>query len=453
MNTFLKKASASFLIAGLLLPAGYVSAQSTFNPHYIISDHDLLDYNSMSLQDIQEFLDKQTGILATFVTPDIDGVPKTAAEIIYRATQEYQINPKVLLVKLQKEQSLLTDDDPSERQLDWATGYAICDSCSKDDPRLQKYKGFATQVDYGAGSMRYYYDNPNQFQMQVGQSITIDDEQITPQNQATVNLYIYTPHIHGNQNFWKLWQKWFAKNYPDGTLVQVTGEPGVWLIHNGVRRPITSRTALTSRFDENKIIQITPVDLEKYEIGRPISIPNFSLLRSPSGIIYLLIDDKIRALESDEVMKQIGFSPDEVLDVEWEDIQELKLGAMITASTIHPRGVLLQDESTGGVYWVENSQKHPIWSGVLIKTNFPDKKITPASPEELAAYQLAEPVGFDDGELVKSFDDPTVYVISNGKKRPIASEGAFNSLGYAWDRIVSVESQVLEIHETGEAIK
>lgn len=43
-----------------------------------------------------------------------------------------------------------------------------------------------------------------------------------------------------------------------------------------------------------------------------------------------------------------------------------------------------------------------------------------------------------DGALIKYPDSPAVYLLENGKKRPIKSETALQRLGYSWDNIVEV---------------
>ncbi|MFH0779542.1 MAG: hypothetical protein V1928_01660 [Parcubacteria group bacterium] len=75
---------------------------SDFDNGNIIVDKDLTNYNSMSLTDIQDFLMKKSGTLAQYSTLNKNGVQKSAAEIIYDASQEYKINPQFLLVMLQK---------------------------------------------------------------------------------------------------------------------------------------------------------------------------------------------------------------------------------------------------------------------------------------------------------------------------------------------------------------
>lgn len=181
-----------------------------FDPNIIVSDRLVEDVRSMDLSGIQNFLAGKGSLLARFIDIDIDGVIKTAAEVISRAASEYRISPKALLVTLQKEQSLIEDMDVSARQLDWATGYGVCDSCSVDHPKIQALKGFAKQVDAAAWQFRRYLDNPDNYKIKPLQPTTIDGEVVIPANKATAGLYNYTPHLHGNKNFSAIWERYFG---------------------------------------------------------------------------------------------------------------------------------------------------------------------------------------------------------------------------------------------------
>ena len=113
-------------------------AQVEFNPQFIISDEEMQSIANWAQSDIQKFLQDRGSYLTTLIAEDADGLLKSAAEIIYETAIRYQINPKFLLVTLQKEQSLVTDDTPTQKQLDWATGYGVCDSCNLNGDTLLK---------------------------------------------------------------------------------------------------------------------------------------------------------------------------------------------------------------------------------------------------------------------------------------------------------------------------
>jgi len=429
-------------------------ALAEFNPNYIISDQELTDHNSMSLAQVQKFLEDKGSSLAHYATIDTDGLGRTASEIIWRVAQGYKISPKVLLVTLQKEQSLVTTTTPTQKQLDWATGYGVCDSCSMSDPTIQKYKGFATQVDYAAGWKRWFLDNALTLSWVKLPGVTylIDSYQITPNNLATAAFYTYTPHYNGNYNFWKIWQDWFGKFFPDGTVLKEADGAGIWLLQRGLKRQFSSYSAFISRFSPDKLITVSKSELENYETGMPIKFPDYSLLRSPTGTVYLLVGDTRRGFASSEVFRTIGFNPDEVMDATWEDLNAYIENDPITMQSVYPTGALLQDKTSGGVYYVENGIKKPLWAKQFLTLYFANKKITVVSPDELKKYPTGEPVRFKDGELVLGESAPTVYFISNGERRPIPSEQVFNGLGFKWTNIIKTTDKILSLHPIGSTI-
>ncbi len=498
----MKKASIYFLFLlslFLFLSPGVRAGEveENFNPNYIISDSEMLNYNSMDVEDIQNFLGEHGSFLADYTCTNSYGTPdKTAAEIIYDATNHNYnceginlsndsdelermnkckniktISPKVILVLLQKEMSLIEDPDPSQSQLDWATGYGCPDgsSCSS------RWKGFGKQINSAALQFKHYMDNfydyengdedIYQYTYQKGKTYTFSnpyasqeekkkDISVTPYNQATAALYNYTPHVYnGNYNFYKLWNKYFTQKYPDGSLLQAKGEPGVWLIQNGRKRPFHSPGALNSRFDPNKIIKVNKSVLASYEKGKPIKFPNYSILRSPAGDLYLLVDNVRRKFANHNTFKKIGYNPEEIISASWQDIKSYKIGKPITANSTYPTGALLQNRKTGGVYWIYEGTKAPLLDKVFLETKFKNQSMIPVSSEKLAEYKKIEPVKFDSGELLTSPKSPAVYLISENKKRAFASGKIFLELGYKWENIINVPQRIIDLYPNGEPIK
>ncbi|MBT5338353.1 hypothetical protein HN858_00155 [Candidatus Falkowbacteria bacterium] len=439
------------LVLSLFIPYSPVLAIE-FNNGYIISDSDLTDAYSMSLNDIQEFLDRRNGTLDTYRALDENGVDKSAAELIWQASIEHQINPKFLLVMLQKEQSIVEDDTPTQKQYDWAMGYGVCDACDPDDPGLIIFKGFATQVEMMASRNRWYIESTEGWLRKAGQTYTIDGHQVYMVNQATANLYNYTPHIHGNYVFWKIWNNWFTQKYPDESMLQAEGEAGVWLIDNGVRRPFFSKSALISRYDIANVISVSKAELEKYEIGHPIKFSNYSILETPMGNVFLLVDNELRKFADAEVLRLLGYNPEEFEFLSLSDFAKYDLGEPITMQSAYPTGSLLQNNQTGGVYYVQDGLKHPIITKDILKLNYPQYNLTQVSPEELSKFPNQDPVKLKNGILVKAESGSAVYVISNEQKRPIVSGSVFEKLGYRWENVHIVDEKSLSNLELGAVV-
>jgi hypothetical protein len=429
-----------------------------FDPNYIISDSELTDAYSMDLNQIRAFLTSR-GALGDMRLADYAGRTRWASDIIWYAAQNHTINPKVLLVMLQKEQSLIEDEDPTQKQLDWAMGYGVCDDCSMDDPAVQRWQGFGKQVNSAALQFTEGYladieeDGVTAGKYGPGVPVTISGETVTPENAATAALYAYTPHLHGNQNFAALWQAWFGREYPSGTLVQVPGEDGVWLLEGGYRRGITSESALKSRFNSDLIIAVSQSTLESYPEGASISLPNYSLVQDEEGAIFLLVDDELRPIDSMETFRAIGFSEDELVDITNDERESYDLGTTITTSTIAPQGQLYQLSTNGAVFYIQDGKRHAIFDVSILNARFAGKSIRAITPVEIEQLSEGAPVKLPDGTLVKTVENPMVYVISEGMRREIPSESVFTSFGYDWTNIIDAPENVLNLHPLGESLE
>lgn len=185
----------------------------------------------------------------------------SAAQIIYDASQLYDINPQVILVMLQKEQGLITDTSPQSWQYQSALGYG----CPDYKPCSGLYAGFSKQVYSAAWQLRQYGINPDNFNFKAGVNRYIQYSPegscggsiVSLQNQATANLYNYTPYqpndsvlatlsdsspsntvncgAYGNQNFFWYFTKWFGSTYStvyDGINYSAVFDASFYLTNN-----------------------------------------------------------------------------------------------------------------------------------------------------------------------------------------------------------------------------
>jgi len=157
----------------------------------------------------------------------------SAAQIIYNVAQTYSINPRVLLVLLQKEQSLVTDTWPLTNQYLHATGFGCPDTAECDTA----YYGFTNQVTMSATMFRKIMDdapdwytpyNLGNNYIRYNPNTACGGSTVYIQNRATQALYNYTPYqpnaatldanwgetvtcgAYGNLNFYRYYTKWFG---------------------------------------------------------------------------------------------------------------------------------------------------------------------------------------------------------------------------------------------------
>ena len=261
-------------------PANAANA-ADFSAGNIISDQKFFDANAMSEGEIQSFFQGMG------CTPR-NGVPclqdfradtrsmsageaghcsayagasgESAARILWKVSQACGISPKVLLVLMQKEQSLVTN--PSSYGYERAMGWGCPDSGPNWSANCDaNYFGYQNQVYKSAWQFRQYTLYPNAipgggtrgfqigtYNIQYSPNPACGSSPVNIQNQATANLYLYTPYqpnqaalnnlygtgdgcsSYGNRNFWWLYSDWFGSptNDPYSSLDSVAGAyPGI----------------------------------------------------------------------------------------------------------------------------------------------------------------------------------------------------------------------------------
>ena len=246
---------------------------SNFNAGHIIDDSVFFNSNSMSVNEIQALLESKVscdtsgvkrynssmtrsqyavsrGWPASFTClPQYKENPtnhennignpgyvpsgsQSAAQIIYNVSATHGVSSKALIVLLQKEQALVTDDWPSPRQYQIATGYGCPDTAPCDD----QYYGFLNQVTKAAYQFKRYVNNSSSYRYKAGQVNSIlwspntscGASNVYIENGATAALYNYTPYrpnaaalnnlygtgdgcsAYGNRNFWRYFNDWFG---------------------------------------------------------------------------------------------------------------------------------------------------------------------------------------------------------------------------------------------------
>lgn len=462
MRTFRKTATGLCLALAILQPfcvspatAQSIALDPGFDPNRVLEDDDIFDVGGMSYDRLVAFL-RSKGTLADYRTPDIDGIPKTGAEIIWRVANSYKINPKYLIALIQKEQSLVEDPDPSQRQFDWAAGYGVCDSCSKDDPAIQDFKGFAAQLEWAAKQHREKYlmqilgNGQTRAGKAPGKPISIDGQIVTPVNNATAMLYSYTPHLHGNLNLWRIWRRWFSVKFPEGTVARGQPSGKTYLIRLGQKRAFESRYVLESMVDPNKIVETSDTELSLYPDGPKIQFPKFALLQDPKGRIWLLADQGRRQIADMATFRRFGFNEDEIIEVADADLAEYPILKAIDAKTEFPQGKVMQDKTTKALWYVDDNVKRLLPDKVFLKLYFRGRIVKQVTSKTLDKYKTGEPYRFQDAELVRGAKDPAVFVVQDQALRPIPSADVFEELGWKWSNVVVVPDKILSSYPKGK---
>ena len=286
-----------------------------FNPGHIISDTIFTNSDTMSVAQIQEFLNSKVkcdnfgakpselggGTRAQWLrskgysTPircitDYMENPSTgennygkyetptgavsAAQLIYNYSKQFGINPQVLIVTLQKENGMITDEWPTLKQFREAMGFGCPDNVAPGAPACDpSYGSFSSQLYQAARHFRGYMERRSGWfvpykigwnKIMWSPKATCGTSDVYIENAATVALYSYTPYrpnqaalnagyglgdscsSYGNRNFYSYFNDWFGSTNINGSLLRSVNDATVYLVGDGVKYPIASVELLSS---------------------------------------------------------------------------------------------------------------------------------------------------------------------------------------------------------------
>lgn len=212
--------------------AAYATAKGYAPPYTCLKDYSI------------STVDRATNSYCQAVT----GGTKTASQMLYDISNACGINSKVLLVMLQKEQGLVTDDWPWSLQYRSAMGFGCPDTAPCD----AQYYGLDNQLYNAARQFKAYAANQTSYRYRAYQSNYIQwspttscgGSEVYIQNLATASLYNYTPYqpnqaalnnlnaqgdncsAYGNRNFWRYYNDWFGSPYSEEQLISFKAHVG-----------------------------------------------------------------------------------------------------------------------------------------------------------------------------------------------------------------------------------
>lgn len=474
-------------------PALGASVDPAFNPSKLIDDKVFSDTKTFGgPEGIQKFLESKNSILAntsisflsklkeptsstlkeTLEDPQPDSKRlRTAAELIWDVSQSSGLNPQVILVTLNKEQSLVTGHQSSspeqvQRALDFAMGFGCPDSGGCDSV----FHGFYYQLfgNLDAADNRYLgaakslmksFTTPggrgpavNGVPAKIGDSITLSNtlggfegvqpqQTITLSNAATAALYRYTPHVfNGNYNFWRFTKEWFR--YPNGTLLKASRRGQVYIIQNGAKQQVPEFVAKARGLSLASAITVSSTELNSYPTEKVYG-PADNTIISVDSKLYVFIAN-VKHPASAFVITQRGLNAANALTVTAKEADVFTDGPQLTPSN----GTILKSQEGAAIYLVENGNLQ-LFTPLTFSQRNGAKQVQVVAQTELDSYPKQGFVAPLNGTLAKSAGSATVYIVENAALRPLSGE-LFRNRGLSFANVVTLSEAEMNSLPVGD---
>ncbi len=442
MKRLLGPFSAIALIAAGLVaqpaaqtPALAAPPGSAFDPGLIISDSVFYDFGTMTVPQIQAFLDSKVADCKA-TNPAIDclknlkvDIPETpatgpgevgpckaiaakagasAAEVIHAISNACGINPKVFIVTLQKEQALVTSTKPTDYMYRAAMGFG----CPDSDPGIcgKVFTGLFNQLYKAARQFRWYGNPAGSFtywkpgrtvSMRFNPKASCGSKSFELKSQATANLYYYTPYTpndaalknlygtgdscsaYGNRNFWRFFHDWFGSPIGGSYLLKSSTSETFLIVDNLRYRVSDARLAAAIRpLGPEGVISQAYLETftnkgDLYQLVR----------RGTTGEFWLLVDGKRYSLTDCNLAKQFGLNCDLATSLTESQLSLFIQGGALTRLVQTPQG---------NKFWIENGKSRPVVDDLALNSvGGQGTTVSPLVVEQIVSLLPGEPLASD----------------------------------------------------------
>jgi hypothetical protein len=484
----------SLSLAGIVATEApsYALNASTFDPGWIISDSVFFDWGTMDATDIQKFLNARVPVCT-----DDDGGPKcirnyredvvgsyairgslhnysdricadvpaannqTAAQIIANVAVACKINPRVLIVTLQKEQGLIGSADPTTYMYKAAMGYGcpdsapeICGQDSNSKSRLfwQLYRAAWQLRWYGDPRGSFTYLKPGKYiSMGYNPNSSCGKKSFKLKSQATANLYYYTPYVpnkaaldnlwgtgdncsaYGNRNFWRQFWTWFGSPVAGGYLLKSSTSQTYLVNQTTSKRYLITNDAMVSDFEP-----LGPLGTvsEDYIASFTDAGELKPLVSDAAGKRYLIASGLKYEVSSPVQATALGLdwvTAPLLTDVQISNFGDLTFGKSAT---------------TDETFLLNGSTRALINNPDLLKTLGSMGSTAVIQDSVLNGFTLASPVS----QLVQD-SSGSRFDIQNGVKVPIGNQAIATALGRNWNSATIIDSAKLSRVPTAAFLK
>jgi len=433
-----------------------------FDAGLIISDSVFYDFGTMTVDDIQRFLDSKVPVckaktngptclryykMDTMAKPGEDGrctalpaaTNQSAAQIIFAVANACHINPRVLIVILQKEQGLIQAQSPTDYMYRAALGYGCPDSNPGICGKGSAVTGLFNQLYRAAGQLQWYGDPRGSFTfLKVGTNVSIKyqadscaarnasgscthwvdkcgSKTFQLKSQATAALYYYTPYTpnaaalanlygngdscsaYGNRNFWRFYSDWFGSPIGGGFLLKSETSP-TYLIVDDTKYEIADSALTTSLSPLGPLGTVSQAYLDYFKDGGVIT----PLVRNAAKQLFLVAGGFKYSVASCDVALDMGLDCAGAVTLSASQLSALPSAGV---STTYVPG------DGADRYLIENGEIHEILdSPSVVAANITLPKLSKAKISAFTYLPFGPPIASDGSLFIdRSTNQQGVY--------------------------------------------
>ena len=240
--------------------------------------------------------------------------------------------------------------------------------------------------------------------------------------------------------------------YPDGTLVADEDNKKTYLVKNKQRQEITSNQLLAVLgYQENSVLSITKDEINHFPIGKKMVYPDGTLISAENfPAVYLVRGGEKKEFTSAVLFEKLNYKWSDIIDVSEEEANNHPSDGRV----LYPDGVLIKSTDNPNVYLLELGQKRKIISGILFeKLGYKWSEVISISPDEIKEYSLGKILTYPNGTLIRKKGFPVVYKIESGQRKEFTSLMLFEVTNSKWSEVIEISNEEFLAYPNGGVLK
>lgn len=359
----------------------------------------------------------------------------SAAQIIYNYSKQFSINPQVILVTLQKENGLITDEWPTPKQYTESMGFGCPDNVAPGAPACNPaYGSFSAQIYQAARHFRGYINNSAGWwvpfntgnnAIRWSPNASCGSGTVNIQNRSTVALYSYTPYqpnqaaknaqygtgdscsAYGNRNFYMYFNDWFGSTTADSTLVRTIANDTVYLISDNNKYPIGDIDTMNSLRLGN-VGFVSQGYLDSKQTGVTLK----RLIIDKDGTVYYFDVGIKLAFTSCDMVADYGYSCNQAAQLSDWQLQALVTGPNMTS---------FYKTTSGKSFYIKSGQKREVFDEQSLNAVGLSSAYNVITEAPLSNLTYGQPI-IRNNVIVADRNTGEKYVKDQGSLIPVTNE-------------------------------
>lgn len=237
---------------------------------------------------------------------------------------------------------------------------------------------------------------------------------------------------------------------PDGTLIKSPDSPNVYALEGGQKRWIGDPQYFRIRYNWSRLLVSSEGRIDRYASNSDFHFPDGTIVKGADPQVYVLDSGQKRWITDPSIFSGLGYDWANLVITTNAEIAYYPSGSNMTLGS-HPNGTLIKTADNPSVYILESGMKRRIGSPNVFNAQFFWRNVVTISSSEMSGYPTGSDMHFPNGTLIKG-SAPEVYILDGGQKRWVGSPETFRFLNLKMSDLIVENDAELEYYPTGPGL-